>query len=284
MNKKNKILILSLLLVSIFTTGCQSITNKNDSYKNTEEVSNKYFGTSGLKGASIRVNNEFWGSISGRLNYINGNYFLSTRYSGKGWRFYKSAYLVGGIKLKVSNINRQVIGGGQVFESLSIQLSKTQLTNFEETGIDALLVGSRGDSKLFVPAYYVQGFMDKVNELNGTKKIEKIRTTNEHEYISKKELNISQINNINYKNIKITGIYNQIGSGVKIYFDDNLIIDDKVSFFTGDGDFEGMFEGKKVTAKCSFRFSDGMQTCRINIDNKFNTVLKIDGMGLDFKK
>ncbi len=68
--------------------------------------------------------------------------------------------------------------------------------------------------------------------------------------------------------------------GVRYTINNKMIIDDKVSAMSGDGDFKGEYNGISVLVSCIFKFSNGMQTCTVNIDGDYATTLKFDGTGL----
>ena len=77
----------------------------------------------------------------------------------------------------------------------------------------------------------------------------------------------------------ILGYYHQTAATFKLSINNEMVINDKVSAWSGDGEFEGKYNNLPVTASCKFVFANGMQTCIINIDNEFATTLKFDGTG-----
>lgn len=77
----------------------------------------------------------------------------------------------------------------------------------------------------------------------------------------------------------ITGGYHQTASTFKLRINDKMVIDDKVSGWSGDGEFQGEYNNLPVTASCKFVFANGMQTCIIHIDGEFASTLKFDGTG-----
>jgi len=62
---------------------------------------------------------------------------------------------------------------------------------------------------------------------------------------------------------------------VKIYINDDKVIDEQVSLLRGDGEFRGVYAGKPVTASCSTapRRKAGGTICLVSVDNERATTL-----------
>lgn len=59
-------------------------------------------------------------------------------------------------------------------------------------------------------------------------------------------------------------------TNVKIFVNDSKVIDDRVSFISGDGEFRGRYEGKTISASCNT--STGLVTvstrCIVFVENE----------------
>ena len=49
----------------------------------------------------------------------------------------------------------------------------------------------------------------------------------------------------------ITGDFNNLSQKVIVKINNQTVIEDKLTFFGGSGEFQGIYEGKPVTASCS---------------------------------
>ena len=78
------------------------------------------------------------------------------------WVFLERAADSRGNALKVSVIDREVLRDGTVTEIVGVEVSREYLENHARTGIDLRIDGKRGKLPLFLPGWYVSGFLQAV--------------------------------------------------------------------------------------------------------------------------
>ena len=87
--------------------------------------------------------------------------------SAKDWRFYDRAYDASGNDLDFVEIDHQVTDSAWTKEVFAINLSRQYFDDAKNTGLNIKAVGKRGDKIITLPGFYVEGFLQKVDEYKG---------------------------------------------------------------------------------------------------------------------
>lgn len=94
-------------------------------------------------------------------NPITYQFYVSDE--AKSWRFYSDAYDNSGARLDFIGIDREVTSSAWTKEDFVISLSKDYLEKSTVTGINIKASGKRGDKIFFIPGYFVDGFLKKID-------------------------------------------------------------------------------------------------------------------------
>lgn len=84
---------------------------------------------------------------------------LDIEWSGAEWRFFESAYVLGGRRLELSSTGRDVLDSGRVRERIAVEAPLEWLESAEEGPLRLRLFGAKGHADLALPRYHVRGFL-----------------------------------------------------------------------------------------------------------------------------
>lgn len=93
-------------------------------------------------------------------NLITYQFYVSDE--AEDWRFYSNAYDKSGAELDFIEIDREVTRG-ITKEDFAISLSKNYLEKSIAKGINIKASGKRGDKVFFMPGYFIEGFLKKID-------------------------------------------------------------------------------------------------------------------------
>lgn len=155
-------------------SGCATqINSPQESANGTSMSYDRYLGVYTVSGKTMDTGEfpnitQFWLVGGFGKNLPSDTFQLYVHHwSQTGWLFLDSASDGDATLLPVTVLKRTVgdVGGDDVSESLIITLSKEYLIAHQSSGLDIRLVGSGGS--LFVEAngFYVQGFLQKFNQV-----------------------------------------------------------------------------------------------------------------------
>ncbi len=74
----------------------------------------------------------------------------------------------------------------------------------------------------------------------------------------------------------ITGDFNRLSQHVTIKINDKTVVDDKLGFFMGKGEFQGAYEGRKVSVSCASEtslFSNNNINCMVHVNGEHAATL-----------
>ncbi len=87
---------------------------------------------------------------------------MAMDYSDK-WMFYESARDINGNVLDLKVLDREVLSANLIRECIVIHLNREYLDQAINHGMDIRLEGERGNSQIFLPAFFIEGFLRKVD-------------------------------------------------------------------------------------------------------------------------
>lgn len=89
-------------------------------------------------------------------------YQLYVQYVAESWALFERAYDTRGDELKFTKIERQA-HRPWIWEDFAINLERAYLDRAAAEGLNLRAIGRKGDTLLKLPAFYVQGFLKKVD-------------------------------------------------------------------------------------------------------------------------
>ena len=165
--------IMYIVFIALFFAGCATFPKTSSEVYSGSSISDDPY-TKLISVTSPRVSS---GAVDAIIlvamkSYKDQNqhttYSLLVVDYSENWIFYKSARDINGNVLDVRTMDRKVLGAGLIRESFCIFLSREYLDSASTSGMDIRLEGKRGSNKIFLPAYFIEGFLKKVDEqING---------------------------------------------------------------------------------------------------------------------
>ena len=169
MNRPAYVLLLIFTVMVILSCAHKANTTADQVAANTDIEQLEYQPGTWLSGP--KMGNRFEGEyhLRGNLSGRNINYyqlvFLKSREIIKGPAFYKKSFDTNGQELPMVVIKRQAWPYETFTEVIGVRLTRERLTEASTEGLTVKFVG-RGDRPVVeVPAFYVAGFLKKVDEI-----------------------------------------------------------------------------------------------------------------------
>ena len=119
-----------------------------------------------IKGPWITTTIPSGGFQRSRLRHYNTEQFnlyqLYVQYQAEKWALFEQAYDILGNELKFTKIERQV-HKPWIWEDFAITLERAYLNRASTEGLSVKAIGRLGETVLELPAFYIQGFLQKVD-------------------------------------------------------------------------------------------------------------------------
>lgn len=160
------------VVLSFFLFGCSfkpAISTTTDVYLNTKIENDAYKKDTWIKSPRYSGNHGgngyyrcFW-----RAYAVNNNiqfYQLYVFDDYPDWRFYNHAYDLKGNQLDFSQISQDVSSDAWCGESFGISFTESEIHALKGNPFQFKAFGQKGDRTFFVPAIYLEGFLQKVDE------------------------------------------------------------------------------------------------------------------------
>jgi hypothetical protein len=168
--------VLLIMVISLVATGCGywNITTPDDVLLKSKVWVDSYKKVTWVKSPIFKgtVENRYYAYLRTVIkdNDVKFYQFYVTDYNYrskyvKGWKYYRSAHDSDGNRLDLNVLERKKVDEERASEDFTITLSREYLSKAKSNGLDIRAYGDKGNRVFILPAFYIEGFLMKVDNV-----------------------------------------------------------------------------------------------------------------------